>query len=111
MNGETFGPATGETYPATPYLRWMTAANGWHAQLIHDRQGQATAIVAVRVGPVWTDAVAIEGEDRCVAMRHRTAGELILPTGLPPESGAVWFADGRCETVLAELFEVQQARP
>jgi len=26
-------------------------------------------------------------------------------------SDAVWFRDGRCEDVLAELFELQQGRP
>ncbi|MPZ66753.1 MAG: hypothetical protein GEU83_15010 [Pseudonocardiaceae bacterium] len=67
----------------------------------------------MRIGPTWTDAVAIEGEDRCVAMRHRTHddGGLILPTDLPGCSGAVWQRDGRAEDVLAELFELQRARP
>ena len=55
----------------------------------------------------WSDAVTIEGEDRTVAMRTRThEDELILPTELPGESGAVWFRDGRCEDVLAELLEL-----
>lgn len=95
------------TYPATRYLRHLTAANGWHGQLIRDQQGRADVIVAVRVGPVWTDAVAIEAENRCIAMRHRTnENELILPTELPGTSGAVWFRDGRCEDVLAELLEL-----
>ena len=45
-------------------------------------------------------------------MRTRThEDELILPTELPGESGAVWFRDGRCEDVLAELFELQEERP
>ncbi len=61
------------------------------------------AIVTVRIGHTWTDSVAIEGEDRCVAIRCRTDSDrLILPTELPGESGAVWFRDGRAEDVLAE---------
>lgn len=101
-----------QTYPATPYLRRLTLANGWHAELIHDRHGEPAAIVAVRIGPTWTDAIVIEGEDRTVAMRTRThEDELILPTKLPGESGAVWLRDGRCENVLAELFELQEERP
>lgn len=93
-------------YPATPYLRRMTRENGWHGQLVRDRQGRADVIVAVRIGPTWTDAVAIESEARCVAMRHRTDDELIVPTELPGTSGAVWFRDGRCVDVLTELFEL-----
>jgi hypothetical protein len=73
---------TASTYPATRFLRQMTAANGWHGQLVRDRQGRADAIVAV-----------------------------ILPTELPGTSGAVWFRDGRCIDVLAELFELQTERP
>ncbi len=70
------------------------------------------AIVAVRVGRTWTDAVAIEGEDRTVAMRTRTNEDrLILPTDLLGPSGVVWFRDGRCKVVLAELFELQEGRP
>ena len=110
-----------QTYPATPYLRRLTAANGWHGELIFDGHGNPLVIVAVRVGPSWTDAVAIEGEDRCVAMRHRTRdSDLIVPTegavwrrvgpglqAVPPgSSGAVWRRDGRCEDVLAELLEL-----
>lgn len=98
------------TYPATPYLRQLTPANGWAAQLVHDRQGRPSAITAVRVGSTWTDAVAIEGEDRCVAMRYRTS-ELIVPTDPLPESGTVWFRDDHCVDVLAELFELQTERP
>lgn len=95
------------TYPATPYLRRLTAANGWHGQLVRDRRGEPVAIVAVRVGPVWTDAVAIESEHRCVALRYRTHEDrLILPTELTGTSGAVWFRDGRCVDVLAELLEL-----
>lgn len=94
-------------YAATPYLRQMTAAHGWYAQLVRDRQGRADVIVAVRIGPTWTDAVAIESEARCVAMRHRTDDDgLILPSELPGTSGAVWFRDGACVDVLAELFEL-----
>ena len=103
---------TGPTYPATPYLRRMTAANGWRAELIRDRDGEPVAVVAVRAGPTWTDAVAIEGEDRTVAIRNRTNEDrLIVPSELPGDSGAVWFRDGRCEDVLAELFELQEGRP
>ena len=54
---------TGETYPATPYLRHMAADKQWQGQLVRDRHGQPYALVAVRVGPTWTDAVAIEAED------------------------------------------------
>ena len=108
------------TYPSTPYLRRMTDANGWHGELIRDAHGPY-AIVAVRVGATWTDAVVIEGEDRCVAMRYRTRGdsELIVPSELgwrregpglvaelPGEVSAVWRRDGRCDDVLAELFEL-----
>jgi hypothetical protein len=94
-------------YPATPYLRRMTHENGWHGQLVRDRRGRADVIVAVRIGPTWTDAVAIESEARCIAMRHRTDdNKLIVPAELPGPSGAVWFRDGRCVDVLAELFEL-----
>lgn len=101
-------------YAATPYLRRMTAANGWHGQLVRDRQGRADAIVAVRVGPTWTDAVAIESEQRCVAMRYPTDDDrLIVPTdvALSGTVGAVWFRDGHCVDVLAELFELERERP
>lgn len=102
---------TGRTYPATPYLRRLTASNGWHGELIRDRHGAPVAIVAVRIGPDWTDAVAIEGEDRCVAMRHRTRDDrLIVPSEPPDGSGAVWFRDGPCADVLAELFELPEGR-
>ncbi len=109
------------TYPSTPYLRRLTAADGWHGRLIRDEHGNPLVIVTVRVGPTWTDSVAIEGEDRAVAMRHRTRdSDLIVPPrgavwrrvgpGLaaePPDgSAAVWRRDGRCEDVLAELFEL-----
>jgi hypothetical protein len=99
-------------YPATPYLRRMTRANGWHGQLMRDHQGRADVIVAVRIGPTWTDAVAIESEDRCVAMRHRTHDDgLTLPTELLGSQRAVWFRDGRCVDVLAALFELQRESP
>ncbi|MPZ67794.1 MAG: hypothetical protein GEU83_20690 [Pseudonocardiaceae bacterium] len=92
---------------ATPYLRRLTAANGWRGELIRDQHGRADVIVAVRIGPPWTDSVAIEGEDRCIAMRHRTHDDgLIIPTELPGTSGAVWQRHGRCEDVLAELLEL-----
>ncbi len=108
------------TYPSTPYLRRMTDANGWRGELIRDAR-RPYAIVALRVGATWTDAVVIEGEDRCAAMRYRTRGdsELIVPSELgwrregpglvaelPGEVGAVWCRDGRCDDVLAELFEL-----
>jgi len=98
---------TAPAYPATPYLRRMTAADGWRHQVLRDAHGDPLVMVAVRVGPTWTDSVAIEGEDRCVAMRHRTReSELIVPAELPGGSGAVWCRDGRCADVLAELFEL-----
>lgn len=97
---------TCETYPSTPYVRQLTAARGWRRDLIPDRHGDPVAIVAVRIGQRWTDSVAIEGEDRCVAMRHRTrdGDRLVVPAELPGESTAVWRRDGRCEDVLAELL-------
>ncbi len=101
-----------QTYPATRYLRRLTPANGWRGQLVRDHRGRPVAIVAVRIGPEWTDAVAIEGEDRCVAMRHRTDTEqrLIVPGEPPQRSGAVWFRDGRCIDVLAELLDLSEQR-
>ena len=98
---------TAPAYPATPYLRRMTAADGWRHQVLRDAHGDPLVMVAVRVGPTWTDSVAIEGADRAVAMRHRTDSDrLIVPTGLPGGCGAVWRRDGRCDDVLAELFEL-----
>ena len=98
---------TGSGYPATPLLRRLTAANGWHHDLARDAGGEPVAVVAVRVGPVWTDSVAIAGENETLAMRHRTNDDrLILPTEPPSESRAVWRRHGRCEDVLAELFEL-----
>lgn len=103
---------TTQIYPATPYLRRLTADNGWRGELVRDHHGRVDVIVTVRVGPVWTDAVAIAGEDRTVAMRYTTDEcHLILPGQVPSESRAVWFRDGRCEDVLAELFELQEERP
>lgn len=58
---------TGQTYPSTPYVRRMTVEYGWRPELVCNRHGQPVAIVTVRVGPTFTDAVAIDGEDRCVA--------------------------------------------
>jgi len=98
---------TGPGYPATPLLRRLTAAHGWHHDLACHAHGEPVAVVAVRVGPVWTDSVAIAGESETLAMRHRTNDHrLILPTELPSESRAVWRRHGRCEDVLAELFEL-----
>lgn len=97
---------TGQTYPATLYLRRMTTENGWRGEIVRDRHGEPVAIVAVRIGFVWTDSVAIEGEDRCVAMRHRTDDERMIVVELPGSSGAAWFREGRCTDVLAELFEL-----
>lgn len=103
---------TGQTNPATPYVRRLTPANGWRAELIRDAHGHPEVIVAVRIGPVWTDSVAIEGEDRTIAMRYRTNPDrLILPGEPPGGSRTVWQRHGRCEDVLAELFELQQERP
>lgn len=100
------------TYAATPYLRFLTAEHGWRGEVIRDRHGRPDVIVTVRVGPTWTDAVAIESEDRAVAMRTRTRDDgLVLPSELPGGSGAVWLRDGRVEDVLAELFELQEGRP
>jgi len=103
---------TAPTYPATPYLRRLTAANGWWLELIGDEHGNPAVLVAVRVGGTWTDSVAIEGEDRAVAMRHRTDSDrLIVPAELPGGSGAVWRRDGHCDDVLAELFELPGLGP
>lgn len=98
---------TGETYLSTPYLRRLTAANGWRGELVRDQHGRVDVIVAVRIGPAWTDAVAIAAENRVIAMRHRTDEDRpVLPGQLPSESRAVWQRDGRCEEVLAALFEL-----
>ncbi len=98
---------TGPVYPATPLLRRLTTAHGWRHDLARDAHGQPVAVVAVRIGPTWTDSVAIAGEDQTLAMRHRTNDDrLILPTELPSESRAVWRRHGRCEDVLAALFEL-----
>lgn len=99
---------TGPPYPSDKYAAQLTVAAGWHRELIPDRHGQPVAIVAVRVGPRWTDSVAIEAEDRCVAMRHHTRrdSELIVPSELPGESSAVWRRDGNCAEVLAELLDL-----
>ncbi len=100
-------PVTGPTYPATPLLRRLTVEHGWRHELARDAHGQPVAVVAVRIGSTWTDAVAIAGESETLAMRHRTNDDrLILPTELPSESRAVWRRHGRCEDVLAELFEL-----
>ncbi len=96
---------TGQTYPATPYLERMAADDGWQGQVVRDRHCQPSAIVAVRVGPTWTDAVVIEGEDRVKAARVRTENDgLIVPGG----SGVVRSRHGGCTEVLAELLELPQ---
>lgn len=100
------------TYAATPYLRHLSRAEGWRGGLIRDQCGRVDVIVAVRVGPRWTDSVAIRGEDQTVAMRHRTVEDRpIVPGELPSEARAVWQRDGRCEDVLAELFELPDVDP
>ncbi len=100
---------SGAEYPATPLLRRLTAANGWQHDLARDALGVP---VAVRIGPTWTDSVAIAGENQTLAMRHRTNDDrLILPTELPSDSRAVWRRHGCCEDVLAELFELQEECP
>lgn len=98
-----------DVYPSDRYVRQLSEANGWYRELIPDRHGRPFAIVAVKVGPRWTDSVAIEGEDRVIAMRHRTRGdgELVIPAGMPGESTAVWHRDGRADDVLAELLDMQ----
>jgi len=99
----------GLDYPATPLLRRLTVAHGWHHELACDAHGKPIAVVAVRIGSTWTDSVAIAGENETLAMRHRTNdARLILPTELPSESRAVWRRHGRCEDVLTELFELPQ---
>ena len=82
---------TGEEYPSTKYVRRLTAANGWRHELILDRHGNPAVLVAVRVGDTWTGSVAIEGEDRTVAMRHPTRDDsaLIVPSELGSEVGGV----------------------
>lgn len=85
----------------------LSTAAGWAGQLIRDADGRADVIVAVRVGPTWTDTVAMAGETQTLAMRHRTDDDrLTLPTGLPSERRAVWRRHGRCADVLAELLEL-----
>ena len=98
---------SGSSYPATPLLRRLTTGNGWRHDMIRDAYGQLEAVTYVRVGPVWTDSVAIAGEAQTLAMRHRTRETgLIVPAELPSESRAMWQRHGRCEDVLAELFEL-----
>jgi hypothetical protein len=99
---------TGYWHPAFRYAEQMTRENGWRHDVLPDRHGRPVALVAVRVGPRWTDSVAIEGEDRVIAMRHHTRDDsaLIVPSELPGESTAVWRRDGRAEDVLAELLEL-----
>ena len=90
------------TYPAMPYLRRLTAVNGWRHELIRDEHGDPAVLVAVRVGATWTDSVVIEGEDRAVAMRHRTDSDrLIVPAGLSGGSGAVTMCSLSCSSYSA----------
>ncbi len=57
--------------------------------------------------PVWTDSVAIAGEDQTLAIRHRTReSDLVVPAELSSQSQAGWQRHGRCAEVLAELFEL-----
>ena len=98
---------SGLGYPATPLLRRLSAIHGWQHDLACNARGEPVALVAVRIGPTWTDSVAIAGENQTLAMRHRTHDDrLILPTELPSESRAIWRRHGRCEDVLTELFEL-----
>ena len=55
---------SGSSCPATPLLRRLTTGNGWRHDMIRDAHGRLEAVTYVRVGPVWTDSVAINGEDR-----------------------------------------------
>ncbi len=94
-------------YPATPLLARLSPASGWRHDLIRNAHGEIEVMVAVRIGPVWTDSVAIVAEDQTLAMRHRTREtDLVVPAELPGESSAVWRRHGRCAEVLAELFEL-----
>ncbi len=94
-------------YSATPLPARLTSASGWRHDLIRNSHGEVVVVVAVRVGPVWTDSVAIAGEDQTLALRHRTrVTDLIVPGELPGESVAVWRRHGWCADVLAELFEL-----
>jgi hypothetical protein len=92
----------------TALLRQLSADRGWHGSLLRDPHGRPDVVVAVRVGPRWTDSVAIAGETDTVAMRHRTRDDsaLIVPAELDSESSAVWQRHGRCADVLAELLEL-----
>jgi hypothetical protein len=93
--------------PPMALLRRLSPERGWRGALLHDTHGEPVAVVAVRVGPNWTDSVAIAGETDTVAMRHRTRDEqLIVPAALAGESDAVWQRHGRCCDVLAELLEL-----
>jgi hypothetical protein len=67
-------PVTGSGYRATPLLRLLTAANGWQHDVARDARGEPVAVVAVRVGPVWTDSVAIAGENETLAMLDYESG-------------------------------------
>lgn len=94
------------TCAAWPYLQWMAAEGRWQGHLVHDDHGQPSTIPAVRIGRVWTDAVAIDSEHRTVAVRTRTNNDgLILPGEPPDGAGAVWRRDGPTADVLAELLD------
>jgi hypothetical protein len=94
-------------HPPVALLRRLTPEHGWRGELLRDARGQPVAVVAVRVGPTWTDSVAIAGENETLAMRHLTNDHhLILPTELPSESRAVWQRHGRCIDVLTEMLEL-----
>ncbi|MPZ64373.1 MAG: hypothetical protein GEU83_02205 [Pseudonocardiaceae bacterium] len=92
--------------PPEALLRQLSAERGWRGSLLCDRHGRPDVVVAVRVGPRWTDSVAIAGETDTVAMRHRTRddSDLVVPAALGGDSGAVWQRHGRCAEVLAEVL-------
>lgn len=104
--------------PPEALLRQLSPERGWRREMLRDEHGPY-AIVAVRVGPTWTDAVAIEGADRTVAMRHPTRDDHRLPgefttqwrregpglvLSFAGESTATWRRQGRCAEVLTELL-------
>jgi len=91
------GDLPGHAVSAAPHGR-----DGWRHELIRDEHGNPAVLVAVRVGATWTDSVVIEGEDRAVAMRHRTDSDrLIVPAGLSGGSGAVTMCSLSCSSYSA----------